>query len=417
MKILVPREIHFRNHLKNEPQLTVFLGIYNGSQYLESLFNQINNQKFQDFNLLVVDNASTDDSLEKLFSWKNSFSNRLTLVTNSTNLGAHGSMQNNFDLIVTPWFAQMHQDDFYFPNHLETLHENILNSDPNIIAVSTLMGSMNSEGVQVSAPPRASMFIQDFDCPSALLQNLRTHCVPEPSSAFNTAVFRETFSLFHSTAFPDTEQVLRLCSKGKFKYIAKETMLYRENPLSQSHSVERLESVIETYMALSRYFHSFEFKEIFLMVEKFERVRFIQAVLSAIKYRLNHEALVSLLSLSILEKCIEMTNYGDANLNSLAAKAYKSTEFKFPANLLSRLGYESSSESCSDIRLILADFTQTESDNMKPTRSLVKQLSKSTYGSLGKYVPLWLRKIFWKMIQRSALGSQINERFLFDWRK
>ena len=104
---------------KNE-KITVFLGIYNGENFLLSLKNQLKSQKFHDFILVVVDNASTDNSFEKLSAWKSDFGDRVTLYRNDKNLGGGGSLHKALSerYIKTEWFVTLHQDDFYLPNHL-----------------------------------------------------------------------------------------------------------------------------------------------------------------------------------------------------------------------------------------------------------------------------------------------------------
>ena len=99
----------------NELQrMTVFLGIYNGAKYLPSLKEQLISQTFQDFYLVVVDNASTDDSFENLISWESDFGGRLSLHRNAENLGGGGTLCKALadDYIKTEWFVTFHQDDF-----------------------------------------------------------------------------------------------------------------------------------------------------------------------------------------------------------------------------------------------------------------------------------------------------------------
>jgi glycosyltransferase involved in cell wall biosynthesis len=59
---------------KNE-NVTVFLGIYNGEKYLEGLLNQIIKQDSHNFKLLVIDNASTDNSFEIIKNWSRKLEN------------------------------------------------------------------------------------------------------------------------------------------------------------------------------------------------------------------------------------------------------------------------------------------------------------------------------------------------------
>ena len=64
----------------NLPKITLFLGIYNGEQYLESLFEQLQAQDSQKFNLLVIDNSSTDNSYNEISYWKKIFEQKLNRI-------------------------------------------------------------------------------------------------------------------------------------------------------------------------------------------------------------------------------------------------------------------------------------------------------------------------------------------------
>ena len=126
--------------------LTIYLGIYNGERYIESLFDQIRSQKNQNFEILVVDNNSTDSSGNMFETWKKYYKKNFRYVRNNLNYGGGGSLYRNLHKIKTPWFCTLHQDDFYKPNHISSLVDLILCSNKNIVGVSTTMGSMSNEG-------------------------------------------------------------------------------------------------------------------------------------------------------------------------------------------------------------------------------------------------------------------------------
>ena len=94
-------------------EFTVFIGIYNGEKYLESLQKQLLSQTYQDFHLVVIDNFSTDNSWEALAGWQAIFGEKLILRRNDMNLGGGGSLAKALDsgLISTHWFTTIHQDD------------------------------------------------------------------------------------------------------------------------------------------------------------------------------------------------------------------------------------------------------------------------------------------------------------------
>lgn len=417
MRLKFEREIHLQGNIKFDRDLTIFLGVYNGATYLDNLKEQLAGQTSQEFNLLIVDNNSGDNSLSMLKSWKYHFGDRLTLVSNLTNLGAHGSMHNNFDLIKTPWFCQIHQDDYYFGDHIKTLILGINESETDVVAVSTQMGSMAHDGRRIASAPRASMYITEFDQPSSLIQNIRTHCVPDPATAFKTDAFKKSASLWHSTAFPDTEQLLKLCAYGRFKFIPKETMLYRENPYSQSHAIQKSESILETYTALQRFFHSKEFIRIFCMVDDQEKAEFIEGIIDALKYRVTNEVLNSLLNISIIEFAFQLTEYSNKPILELGIPIYESLGFKFPLNLLKNLtgGYANPAFVLrqSDNQRLLKLLTSGQNNGV-----LLGRRHSSTIRSLAeKLTPIFSRKRIVKLLAVFGVRPSSHKQFDFEWRR
>ena len=65
------------------PKITVLMPVYNGEKYLRESVDSILNQTFTDFELLIINDGSTDSSMEILNSYSDS---RIRIVTNEVNL-------------------------------------------------------------------------------------------------------------------------------------------------------------------------------------------------------------------------------------------------------------------------------------------------------------------------------------------
>jgi glycosyltransferase involved in cell wall biosynthesis len=333
-----PREVFLEATEPEKLGIGIFLGVYNGSTYLSNLKSQLLNQTSQNFHLVVVDNNSTDDSYELIKEWSENFESRITILRNSINLGGSGTIVNSLDLIKTNWFTAFHQDDFYKPEHIEVLLNEINRSHDKVVAISTVMASMEADGSKVGTIPRSSMFAKSNHPVSAFIQNLKIHSVPWPATAFKREVFEKSQSLWHSTAFPDTEQILRMCAYGEFITIEKETMYYRENPFSESHTVKSSESELGTALSLFRVFGSSEFKIITSQLNAGEIELFGIELINAIDFRLKESALGGFLSLYAIEMLIQNTGYHNARLVLLAHSFYQNLESTSTARLLLNLG-------------------------------------------------------------------------------
>jgi len=241
----------------------------------------------QDFELVVIDNASGDESWSKLQSWKNTFNGRIKLSRNQSNVGAVGSVASNFELVDCDWITFMHQDDIYLNNHIEELRRGIMQSEPDVVAVSTSMGSIDSLGKRRLGPPRANWMSNKNDKLDNFIQNLRIQSLPYPATAYKSEFFGTLFPPSDLTSSGDTEITLRLCAFGKFRFVDRETMYYRENPMSESHSINELERRIGMAAGLCRVFCSEEFKSLLCQIDVSERSKFVSAINDSINVRFN----------------------------------------------------------------------------------------------------------------------------------
>ena len=74
------------------------------------------NQTFRDFELLIIDNASTDHTADVVRSYND---DRIRLIVNEKNLGATGSLKKGIDMIKTKYVARIDADDLMLPERLE----------------------------------------------------------------------------------------------------------------------------------------------------------------------------------------------------------------------------------------------------------------------------------------------------------
>jgi glycosyltransferase involved in cell wall biosynthesis len=321
----------------NKPVLTIYLGIYNGEKFIESLFNQIQAQHNQNFHILVADNNSTDQSRKMFNEWNKIYKNRFQFVKNKVNYGGGGSLFKNIEKIKTKWFCTLHQDDFYKPNHISTIIDLITKSQNNTVGVSTTMGSMTNGGKILNSKPRVTWFSENLDIPGQFLQNLRAQTVPFPASAFNLSIFKKTLVPFHSATFSDTEQTLRMLGYGQFIISQKETMYYRENPKSESHSLNSKEKTLGAAVALSRIFCSKEFDFVLNKVAEHKRGIFAVQLIEALSHRIPKSDLSFTIQTIALERMITKWGYDEKMISLILGQNYADISSSYAVNIINNL--------------------------------------------------------------------------------
>ena len=105
------------------PPVSVIVPVYNAEKYLPVCLESILNQTFTDFELLVVDDCSTDSSYAIAESYLERFGGRLKIVSLPQNTG-NGVVPRNvgFDLSQGKYVCFVDNDDFLVAEALETLY-------------------------------------------------------------------------------------------------------------------------------------------------------------------------------------------------------------------------------------------------------------------------------------------------------
>lgn len=216
----------------------------------------------------------------------------------------------------------MHQDDVYLDNHLETLCAAVSKQSTNVVTVSTDMGSIDENGIQYSSPPRAAWLLPDDSLETNFLANLRLQAVPWPSTAIRTESLFAVASAWHSSSFQDTEMMLHLAMIGKSVYLPVQTMLYRENPDSGSHELNRMEREVGAGLAMLRVFASDRFRDFLSHVPEIDRTSFARSVVSGVRARLGSNDICQYVQLHAAEVMQFNWGYKVLELNELVAHAY-----------------------------------------------------------------------------------------------
>lgn len=103
------------------PQVSVIMPVYNGARFLLEAINSILGQSFNDFELIICDDASIDRTPAILDSI---LDKRVRVVRNNSNLGPGPSRDRAIELARGAWLAFTDADDLWLPIRLEKLLAN-----------------------------------------------------------------------------------------------------------------------------------------------------------------------------------------------------------------------------------------------------------------------------------------------------
>ncbi|MFI1743624.1 glycosyltransferase family 2 protein [Thalassobellus sediminis] len=103
------------------PYFSVIIPLYNKENFIESTLKSVLNQDFQDFEVIIVDDGSTDKSLETVKLIKDS---RIAIIQ-QTNKGVSFARNKGIQIAKANYIALLDADDFWHTNHLSELKKQI----------------------------------------------------------------------------------------------------------------------------------------------------------------------------------------------------------------------------------------------------------------------------------------------------
>ena len=100
------------------PEISVIMSVYNGESYLEEAIESVMGQTFRDWELVIINDCSTDSTGEILAGFA-SRDARVRVYTNEVNLKLPSSLNKAVSLCKGKYIARMDADDICLPDRLE----------------------------------------------------------------------------------------------------------------------------------------------------------------------------------------------------------------------------------------------------------------------------------------------------------
>lgn len=94
--------------MSNHPKVSVLMAVFNAEKYVDEAIKSILQQSYTDFEFIIVDDGSTDSSLDLIKSFTDK---RIKLITNSTNLGLAISLNHALNVSKGEFLARFDADD------------------------------------------------------------------------------------------------------------------------------------------------------------------------------------------------------------------------------------------------------------------------------------------------------------------
>jgi glycosyltransferase involved in cell wall biosynthesis len=230
--------------MNNECMVTVLTASYNPGVFLEKAVESVSSQSIRNWKHVIVDDASTDDSLLNIEDYLND--SRVTLLKNEENIGQSKSQNKGLEVIDTPYILMLDSDDWLYPSTLELLLRTAktMSDDVALICGNKTVHYQTKEGITFGKYKRTGgrLFDNKYDF---LLENY----VPYPRF-YKTSALKEiggwpTDDPHEGRYVEDRRIDVRLIEKYKILWIDELLYNYRKHESNLTTNLHVMNEMIE----------------------------------------------------------------------------------------------------------------------------------------------------------------------------
>lgn len=203
-------------------KISIILPVYNADSFIRTTIESLFSQTFNDFELIVINDGSTDNSLNIISNYKND--PRLKIINNDKNLGLIYTLNRGIKMAKGELIARIDADDIAIKNRLK-LQADYMDNHPNVALVGGWAELIDEQGAgfHIHKVPTA---------PTEILNSiLLTNCFIHPSVMFRRSIALELGG-FRQEALhaEDYDLWLRMCEHHQVANLPNVLIQYRIHP-------------------------------------------------------------------------------------------------------------------------------------------------------------------------------------------
>jgi len=208
------------------PKVTVVMPVYNGADYIGEAIESVLKQTFTDFELLIINDGSTDDTTKVVRSYNDP---RIILIDHLANHGIATALNTGLLKATTNYIARFDADDICFPERLQE-QINFLDSHPDYV----LMGS---DAEYISENGEHLFYFKCIGYTNEqIIHKIYSYCPFIHSTVMyrKDAVIEAGGYSLHAHHFEDYFLWIQLKKYGKFSNLSRRLIKVRFNPASST---------------------------------------------------------------------------------------------------------------------------------------------------------------------------------------
>ncbi|MDZ7319275.1 MAG: glycosyltransferase [candidate division KSB1 bacterium] len=219
----------------NKPRVSLGMPVYNGEKYLEETLGSILAQTYQDFELVISDNGSTDRT-QQICERYAAKDERIKYYRNSKNIGIAPNFNRVFELCSGEYFKWTDYDDLLAPDFVTKCVEGLDQyPDAAVCFPKTRLIDENGDLIRDFEPPAEACSPEPHIRFKSLILD-PDHIVSQASGLMRADLVRRT--VMHGS-YPCSDEVFlaHLSLLGRFYEIPERLFFYRIHPRQSTKGI------------------------------------------------------------------------------------------------------------------------------------------------------------------------------------
>lgn len=238
-------------------KISVLIPAYNHGRFIDHSIQSVLNQSFADFELIIVDDGSSDDTWDIL----QRYTDPRIRSFRQDNRGAHATINRAIELSRGEYISILNSDDLYHPRRLEVC-VHCLEKNPHLGAVLSWVGGIDDRGQPVTrkTSPQVKawldwyqdalpLFVNDCFTPAVLVKNI----LITTSNYFLRRTELDKVGPFRSLRYAhDWDMLIRLANESQIHLIDENLLSYRihsGNTIQENNSEARIKFEVNWLVA------------------------------------------------------------------------------------------------------------------------------------------------------------------------
>jgi glycosyltransferase involved in cell wall biosynthesis len=170
--------------MTNTAEVSVIMPVFNAGLHLTKAISSILNQTYPNFEFIIINDCSTDDSEEVIKSFTDQ---RIFYFKQEKNLGVVAAMNKAISFINTPLVCIMHADDIALPTRISQ-QVAWLNQNPQTSAVAGFINFINEKDEQTGIWKLDRETVKPWDIRKKMLVE---NCIAHPTLMIRCEILKE----------------------------------------------------------------------------------------------------------------------------------------------------------------------------------------------------------------------------------